>query len=617
MSVDRKDAGARAVPTRRRGITWGIIALTAALALSACTPGGAKGGGGSAGSDWEDDGCTSVVVATSSEKVNMLDALAAAFKDSQEAKKLDKCATIRPINVSSGDATRFLTAGGDWPDEDTRRWPTMWSPASTVWTERVAAAASPALVGDPKSFTHTPVVFGMPETMAKALGWPGKQIGIPELANLCKDPNGWGSVGKPIWGQFKISKTNPNTSTTGLSAILMQSYAAANKQTDLTVADVSAAKDFSRVFEECVIHYGDTTGKVLQTLYKGTQNGTGGSGYVSAIALEETSLLNYNQGNPDSHTVQPGEKLTKPKEKLVAVYPSGGSMWSDNPITTLGADWVTGEQRTAAQAFEKFVQTAPAQKILPEYGFRPLDESVDLGKLFTAEYGVDPAQPTVTLSQPPVDVVSAALDQWTEIRKPSSVLELIDISGSMDEGIGDGRSRLDGAIDGAQKTLGHFRSTDEVGVWAFTTGVKSAAGNNILTLRDVQPLADAKEQINSSLGDLKYAQRSGTPLYDSIATAYDAMQQRAEPGRINAIVVLSDGEDTDSKTSLDSLIAKIKQGSKEGSNAAPVRIFPISYGSDADSTALKRIAEATGGQWFDASDAAKIDLVFASVINNF
>ena len=77
------------------------------------------------------------------------------------------------------------------------------------------------------------------------------------------------------------------------------------------------------MFEECVIHYGDTTGKVLTTLYDETQNGAGGSGYVSAVALEETSLLNYNQGNPDSHTVQPGETLTPPKEKLVAVYPVG------------------------------------------------------------------------------------------------------------------------------------------------------------------------------------------------------------------------------------------------------------------------------------------------------
>ncbi|GAA2977679.1 Ca-activated chloride channel family protein [Microbacterium terrae] len=601
---------------RSRARRGGALALLTALALTGCSF--ADDGGGDFGDgDFVDDGCTSVVVATSSEKVNMLDELADAFKESPEHDALDECATVRPINVSSGDATRFLTSGEDWPDEDTRRWPVMWSPASTVWTDRVAAAASASLVGEPESFTHTPVVFGVPETMAKALGYPGTDIGITDFEALCQDPDGWASVGKPIWGSFKISKTNPNTSTTGLSAILMQSYEASGKQADLTAADVAASAEFSRVFEECVIHYGDTTGKVLNTLYDETQNGAGGSGYVSAVALEETSLLNYNQGNPDSHTVQPGETLTPPKEKLVAVYPSGGSMWSDNPITVLGADWVTGVQAEAGAAFAAFLQTDAAQQILPEYGFRPLDASVPLGDLFTAEYGVDPAGPAVTLPKPAVDVVSAAIDQWTQIRKPSSVLEVIDISGSMDEEIGDGRSKLDGAIEGAQSTLGHFRSSDEVGVWAFTTGVSSAAGENIVVLRDVSPLASDREAVDSSLDDLRFADREGTPLYDAIAAAYDEMTARAEPGRINAIVVLSDGQDTDSTMSLDSLIARIGSTSGEGGEDSPVRIFPIAYGEGADTSALQRIAEATGGQWFDASDAAKIDLVFASVINNF
>ncbi len=594
-----------------------VVAATA-LALSACTFGQDDVDSGPIdGGDFADDGCTSVVVATSSEKVNMLDALAAAFKESPEHAGLDECATVRPVNVSSGDATRFLTAGGDWPDEDARRWPTLWSPASTVWTERVAAAASASLVGEPVSFTHTPIIFAMPETMAKALGWPDAEIGISDFEALCADPDGWSSAGKPIWGSFKISKTNPNTSTTGLSAILMQSYEASGKTADLTAADVAGAEEFSRVFEECVIHYGDTTGKVLTTLYDETQNGAGGSGYVSAVALEETSMLNYNQGNPDSHTVQPGETLTPPKEKLVAIYPSGGSMWSDNPITVLGADWVTDVQRTAGAAFVDFLATEPAQRILPEYGFRPLDESLPLGDLFTEQYGVDPAGPAITLPRPAVDVVSAALDQWTQIRKPSSVLELIDVSGSMDDPIGDGRSKLDGAIEGAQATLGHFRGTDEVGMWAFTTGVDSSAGENLIVLRDVSALGSDRETLSASIDDLRYANREGTPLYDAIAVAYDEMVERAEPGRINAIVVLSDGQDTDSSISIDSLIAKIGGASREGGDAAPVRIFPIAYGEGADTGSLQRIAEATGGQWFDASDAAKIDLVFASVINNF
>ena len=37
---------------------------------------------------------------------------------------LDTCATVRPINVSSGEATRYPDfAGEDWPDENERRWP--------------------------------------------------------------------------------------------------------------------------------------------------------------------------------------------------------------------------------------------------------------------------------------------------------------------------------------------------------------------------------------------------------------------------------------------------------------------------------------------------------------
>jgi VWFA-related protein len=112
-----------------------------------------------------------------------------------------------------------------------------------------------------------------------------------------------------------------------------------------------------------------------------------------------------------------------------------------------------------------------------------------------------------------------------------------------------------------------------------------------------------------------------TSLYNALYTSLRGLVQlREERGpdiRRQAIVLLSDGQDTDSETSLDSLVAKIGQSAREGGDDAPVRIFAIAYGEGADTAALQRIAEATGGQWFDASDAAKIDLVFASVINNF
>jgi Ca-activated chloride channel family protein len=591
-----------------------VLVVAASTLAAACSNGSGSSEDGAAAPGG--DGCTSVVVATSSEKVNLIQKLGEDFKESAQHKGLDKCATIYPINVSSGNGAKILGADPKtWPLKDRAFWPTIWSPASTVWTDRVEASGNSAVAGA-TSFARTPVVFGVPESMARALGYPQKPISLQDIGKLVADPQGWASVGKPLWGDFKIAKTNPNSSTTGLSTILMQAYAASGKTKDLSTADVASAKEFSRTFESGAIHYGDTTGAVLKTLYDGTRN-AGGSAYVSAVALEETSLFNYNKGNPDSHTVQPGEKLVPPREKLVAVYPSGGSMWSDNPAVVLDEPWVSGAQKAAGKAFVDFLQTKEAQEVLPSYGFRPVLDGVDVSKHLNSSIGIDPAQPTVTLPKPSPEVVSAAIDQWLEIRKPSAVLELIDISGSMDGAIGDGRTRLDGAIDGATGTLDHFRPSDQVGVWAFTTDVRSDLGENLVPVHPFQQLGTGRETLEGQIEDLAHARRGGTPLYDAISKAYDYMVKNAQPGRINAIVVLSDGEDTDSEISIDSLLVKINRSAKEGAAETPVRIFTIVYSDDADKNVLARIAKASGGQSFDASDPERIDAVFASVINNF
>ena len=593
-----------------------VAAVAAALILSGCS---SDPDGGVKGTGLPNDGCTQVVVATSSEKVNLMEDLGKQFKNSAEHKALKDCATITPVNVASGKASDVLSKSTkDWTLAGTPA-PTIWSPASTVWTDRVASIAGDSATAGAKSFAKTPVVFGMPESMAKALDYPNKPIGMKDLQKLIADPEGWGSVGKSIWGSFKIAKTNPNSSTTGLSTILMQSYAASGKDKGLTVADVDSSKAFSQSFESGAIHYGDTTGKVLLNL---ADKSTGsGSSYVSAIALEETSLFNYNKGNPDSHTVQPGERLKKPAEKLVAVYPSEGTIWSDNPAVVLGADWVSEKQKEAGDAFLKFLQTKPAQETLPKYGFRSVDSTVDVSKYLNGSVGIDPKQPAKTLPKPEADVVSAALDQWAQIRKPSAILQLIDISGSMDTPLKNGQTRLEAAIDSSKKSLGEIRSTDEIGVWAFTTGLSSKIdGKHNEIVAEIRPFGElgaGKEKLQDDLGDLLYSNRAGTPLYDAVDLGYDYMKNHAETGRINAIVVISDGEDTDSKASINSLIQQIRKDTGEGGNSKPVKIFAIGFGENADMDALNKLATASGGQSFDATDPTKIGEVLQSVMNNF
>jgi Ca-activated chloride channel family protein len=145
-------------PVRRIGV---LLALVLPFgALSAC-------------SSVTGDNCTRVVAATSSEKVNLVEDLGEAFKDSPEADGLKECATIAPINVSSGVGAEILSAGPKrWPLANQDDWPTIWTPASTVWTDRVAAAGSTNLVNGAESFARTPVVLGVPASMASALGYP-------------------------------------------------------------------------------------------------------------------------------------------------------------------------------------------------------------------------------------------------------------------------------------------------------------------------------------------------------------------------------------------------------------------------------------------------------------
>ena len=543
------------------------------------------------------------------------------FQSSEEAKSLANCAKLVLTDTPSGEATELLK--NQWPTTQTdKSRPVIWSPASSSWVNQVTDTLGTQTIGTAESIARSPVVIAMPELMAQRLGWPANPVGLRDLHDLCLDPSGWGKFGAAtaLWGGFKLGKTNPYTSTTGQNILAMQNYAASGKQSDLTEADVAAADQFSRELESCVIHYGDTTGNVLKRAYDLDAIGQP-LGYVSAVAVEETSVINYNLGNPSSIALEDGKSFTKPKSRMVAVYPSDGSLQSDNPLVVLDpivAPWVTQDQRDAAVAFQKFATSPVAQKVLGDFGFRPADDTIPPSGLVSAEYGVDPLQPAVQLKEPSVSVVAAIKRQWDDVRKPSSVLELIDTSGSMGLGISehDSRSRMQIAIESASSTLGHFRTTDQVGLRTFTTDPN---GMPIISdIRPVSPLAGGKEQLENDIRTLQPG--GGTPLYDAVYTAWKDMKQRATPGQINAIVVLSDGEDVNSQQfrTVDALLNELrKENSDEISDPAPVRIFPIVYSSDASSTDLAKIAEATGGQVFDASDPKRLSLIFQSVINNF
>ena len=221
---------------------------------------------------------------------------------------------IRGVSLASGDVEASLANG--------KLRPTIWAPASSLWGRLLDYQAGVAWVPDENpSIVRTPLVIALWKPEAEALGWPRRPIGFGRILALATSRRGWAAYGLPTFGQFKLGHTNPDFSTSGLSFVAAQYYMAAGKREGLTVADVRRSSVRAKVHrvQQSIVHYGDTSQFFLDQLH------VHGPGYVSALAMEEVSLLDYNRTRPQGSM------------PLVAVYPAEGTFFFDNPLIILHA----------------------------------------------------------------------------------------------------------------------------------------------------------------------------------------------------------------------------------------------------------------------------------------
>jgi Ca-activated chloride channel family protein len=384
-------------------VVVGIVAVLAVRAATAPSSSSSK----ATAPDGGKSGCTTLNVAASSEKAALLQQIADDYgKDDGNAG--GTCARVIVNTKASGGATTALARGWDEKIDGPR--PDVWTPASTSWTSLLRYETTtrdrPDLVGDGKlpSIARTPLTIAMPKPMAQILGWPNKPIGWGDVLALAKDPKGWARYGKP-YGAFKLGKTNPNFSTSGLNATIAAYFAATQRSSDLSLKDLTDPKviAYVKAVESSVVHYGDTTLTFLSNLQKADDKGQGLS-YVSAVTVEEKSVWDYNQGNPTGDPKTLG-KHRKPHTPLVAIYPKEGTLFSDNPYLTLKADWVTEAKRAVAADFLSYVQSAKAQKRFTDAAFRDFEGKA--GPIVNPSEGLLPTEPKAVISPPAPAVLNA------------------------------------------------------------------------------------------------------------------------------------------------------------------------------------------------------------------
>jgi Ca-activated chloride channel homolog len=552
--------------------------------------------------------CVPVVIASSQEKSALLADIARDYNASAP-RVAGRCVHITVNRKASGEAEEALAT--DWDPRVDGEPPVVWSPAATSWTvllrqHRSSRGVPDLLPATTPSIMQSPLVIAMPKPMAAALGWPDKAVGWSDVLTLARDPGGWSRVGHPEWGAFRLGKTNPTFSTSGLHALVGSYFAATGRppvEADMTSP---AVVEFVRDVESSVVHYGDSVSTFLVNLLDADRRGEELK-YVSAIATEEKQVVDYNDGNPLS-LATPTE--LPPKTQLVAFYPKEGTLVADHPYAILGASWVDAAQREAAEAFRGYLLSEPVQLRFANAAFRSHDGAP--GPRIKESNGVLPGWSGLVLRPPVGPLLERMQRSWNDLRKRARILIAIDVSAPMREPLAGGGTKLGLAKQAAAAALAtdQLAPDDDVGVWTFTGGASSAAPYR--ELAPVGPLASRREAIKALIGDLD-AEAGDTPLYATTRAAIRHIAERFDRKRIDAVILMTSGRNKDRDDDLIDLLRALRSQPED----TWVRVFGVTYGTTADASTVQQIAKASRAAAYEALDSATIRRVIAAVLSNF
>jgi len=430
------------------------------------------------------------------------------------------------------------------------------SPDSSIWLHQLdqlyaeqVADPNAFLVSQTRYYAISPVVIAMWKDAARELGWPDQAIGWNDLVNY--------AIANP-----DFTWSHPSTaSASGLLATLAEFYAAAGVTRGITPEDMQRPETIARLqeMEGTVSYYGEGEWAIAQ------QVNERGRDYLDAFVAQEQLVVWLNRQGHD----------------IVAIYPVEGSLWEDHPLALLEVSALTNEQRLAFADFAAYLESSEAQRQVLANGYRPADLSLDLkgaDSPLTAANGVDPNQPRTTLQLPGAQVIEQVRNVWWLIKRKTNVYLVVDTSGSM------AGEKLRNVKEALTTFVGQVEGADErVGLIEFWGSVD--------VLVPLGRLGNTRGALLTAIDGLEDG--GDTALLDGVNRAYKELQRLNDPERINAIVVMTDGQENASHITIWDLADKLERGNQTG---VPVVIFAIAYGRDADYGTLEQLAESTGGQ---------------------
>ena len=324
----------------------------------------------------------------------------------------------------------------------------------------------------------------------------------------------------------------------------------------------------------------------------------------TSAATTTTPLAALTGSRPVAVPVSEQALVAAHRPDVVAIYP--GTVTFDYPFAVLTRE---GDTARLAHRLLTLLGSRSGRNALEAAGLR--DASGAAGPSVAASTALDASTP-----RPPHLLTPASLrlaERTLEaVNRQARLLAVLDVSGSMAwpmAGRGTaGPSRLRLAVDAARQGMSYYPDTTEVGVWLFPG---RRPGQGVQPVAPVATLGSARAPLVSRLASITPVPGGATPLYAATLKAVRELGRGWDPGKVNAVVLLSDGHDTGGGPGLGELLRTLR---RSRASSQPVPVITIALGEESDAATLAKISEASGGSSYRAGDGTTIRQVFLDAL---
>ena len=472
------------------------------------------------------------------------------------------CHAVRVVVTAVDSATVAAALGKDVaqtaPD-------LVWIPDSAYWAQRVSSAAATVTLLR-TSIARTPIVLALPAATARTLGRTPTFAAVAARAMTTT----------PIL----LGAQDSNRSTPALGV--------------LSALVTTMRNDAARL---------GNLAALLRTVASAPSTGSGRlpaspvtvDGAPVAVASSEQAVWTADHAAGAA--------------TYTAVYAPDPGLSLDYPFVVVGHS-----SRTKADASTLLddIARSSGQDAISALGFRSATGTA--GHSVADQAGVDPTAPSVT-GGPTSTEATAAVAALATVSKPSRMLALMDVSGSMAAAVpgAHGATRIDLAREAGAEGLALLGDSTVAGLWRFSADVTKTTDYQQLV--PLGPLnLGTRTDLAAAVTSLEPVPNGGTGLYDSILAAVKRVQTGWDPTRVNSVVVLTDGKDEADAAhgiELSKLLSALRA---QRTSAHPVMVVTIGYGPDSDAAALRSISAASGGIAYLSTNPRDLPTIFREAI---